>query len=143
MSGEQESTPQAGAEAATRDRDAAEAHDHRFVQSTELGEARWRQLRGKMKRIVADLSIALGDESGAFPCEDESCFDDGSCDLDFEESAIEYLGDIQSRALELATVAERFRVNLVIREKSPGGTESGPPGPSSPDCGSGAQIKSE
>jgi hypothetical protein len=98
------------------------------VQSGDLRGARWKQLRGKLKRIVADLDVALGSEDGAFPLDDESRFTNGEMDMDFEESSIEYLGDIQLKFMEGAAIAERFRYNLMVRSHDPEEPDEAPAG---------------
>ena len=93
------------------------------VQSGELDDARWKAMRAKMCTQVAALAHTLGfnlvaDETllkMGFPLEDQSRYENGEMDMDFEESSIEWIGDIELTAGEIIKVAQRFRWNLMIR----------------------------
>ncbi len=97
------------------------------VQTGELDDARWKALRADMCEVVAGIAHKLGfnlvaDENllkMGFPVEDQSRYENGEMDMDFEESAIEALGRIETKAAELAQIAQRFRWNLMVRNHDP------------------------
>lgn len=95
-----------------------------IVQSVELQASRWKKELGLMKVSVIQLLALTGtsfpadpeaENDGAFPIADLMRNDDGTCDMDFEESAIELLGKIILAGTELVETASRFRYNLQIR----------------------------
>jgi hypothetical protein len=94
-----------------------------MVQTSELDDARWKALRADMCEVVAGIAHKLGfnlvaDENllkMGFPVEDQSRYENGDMDMDFEESSIEALGRIEIKAGELAEIARRFRWNLMVR----------------------------
>jgi len=94
-------------------------------QSIDLGPDRWKSLHGDMKASILSLAALVGtrfaqtDEEqndGALPSSDLMLNEDGTADMDFEESAIETLGKVMVRAKELHDTAERFRYGLLIRD---------------------------
>jgi hypothetical protein len=94
-------------------------------QSIDLGPDRWKSLHGDMKSTVLAIAalvgtrFALSDEEqndGALSNQDLMINEDGTSDMDFEESSMETLGKIMVRAKELYDVADRFRYGLFIRE---------------------------
>lgn len=98
-----------------------------IVQSGDLEGARWSDLRSDMVSTITGIASKLGFtmipneqllEMG-FPVEDESRFDDGTLDLDFEESSIEALIKMQKDGLKFAETCGRFAHNLQIRNHEP------------------------
>lgn len=98
-----------------------------LVQSGDLEGNRWSDLRSDLVQVIVGLANKLGftmipDENLlklGFPIEDESRFDDGTLDSDFEESAIEALLKMQRDGVKFANIAARFAHNLQIRNHEP------------------------
>ena len=98
-----------------------------LVQSGDLEGNRWSDLRSDMVQVLVGLANKLGftmipDENLlklGFPIEDESRFDDGTLDTDFEESAIEALLKMQAQGVKFAGIAARFAHNLQVRNHEP------------------------
>src|SRR5262245_19085265 len=87
-------------------------------QTLDLGPDRWKSLHGDMKSNAVAIAALVGtrfpqsDEEqndGALSNQDMMLNEDGSSDMDFEESQIEILGKIMTRAKEIDDTAERFR----------------------------------
>lgn len=97
------------------------------LQSTELDEARWKHMRATMLGCVAKLAALLDVENG-LSATDELRYDDGTADLDFEESSIELLVKVEAESAELNRVAARMRWNLQIRNHDPIQAEGQPEG---------------
>lgn len=97
------------------------------VQSGDLDEARWSDLRSDLVQVLGGLCTKLGfnmipDENllkMGFPVEDNSRYDDGRLDMDFEESSIEALLKMQREGMKFASIAARFAHNLQIRNHEP------------------------
>lgn len=96
------------------------------VQSVDLEGFRWKSLHGQAKSSVLKLANLIGtnfpateDElnNGVLSNDDLMLNDDGSPDMDFEESSIETLGESIVEARKLVAILERFHHNLVIRPK--------------------------
>ncbi len=102
-----------------------------LVQSGDLEGNRWSDLRSDLVQVVVGLANKLGfncipDENLlklGFPVEDDSRFDDGTLDTDFEESAIEGLLKMQRDGVKFANIAARFAHNLQVRNHEPLQTE--------------------
>lgn len=98
-----------------------------IIQSQDLEGNRWSDLRSDMVSIIAGIATKLGftmvpsEEllKMGFPVDDDSRFDDGTLDVDFEESAIEALLKFQRDGLKFAQVSERFAHNLKVRNHEP------------------------
>lgn len=98
-----------------------------YVQTGDLDESRWSDLRSDLVQVLAGLCSKLGfnmiaDENllkMGFPVEDNSRFEDGRLDVDFEESAIEALLKMQREGLKFAEICQRFAHNLQVRNHEP------------------------
>jgi len=98
-----------------------------IIQSGDLEGNRWSDLRSDLVQVVAGLANKLGfnmlpDENLlklGFPIEDDSRFDNGLLDTDFEESSIEALLKMQKDGVKFANIAARFAHNLQIRNHEP------------------------
>lgn len=106
---------------------AAIVADSIIVQSQDLDSFRWKDLRSDMVEVFAGIGVKLGftvepNEAlldAGFPREDESRFDDGTLDIDFEETSIETLMKIAANGRKLAAIADRFAHNLKVRDHNP------------------------
>lgn len=85
------------------------------TQSVDIGPARWQYYRS----YIAGKAAALMNLIQAISEEDESRFDDGTLDPDFEETTIEQLGQVEKEAMDLVRMTNRFRQNVHIRPKDP------------------------
>jgi len=88
------------------------------VQSIELDEDRWVHMRAMLHGCAAKLAVFLDSEAG-LSMTDGLRYEDGSPNMDFEESAIELLGKIERESAEMNQVAGRMRWNLQIRSHEP------------------------
>jgi hypothetical protein len=85
------------------------------VQTVDLGPQRWIYYRSYMIGKATALANLLNGVSE----EDESRFDDGTLDADFEEANAELLGQLERECTDLLNMIVRFRHNLHIRPKDP------------------------
>jgi len=85
------------------------------VQSQELGPTRWVYYRA----YIAGKSTAIANLIGALSEDDDSRFEDGTLDVEFEETHEELLSQLEKESREQTNMIARFRHNLVQRPKDP------------------------
>lgn len=102
-------------------------------QSVDMDSYRWKAMHGSAKASLIKLISLIGtnfpateDEpnNGVLSNDDLLLNEDGTADLDFEESSIETLGEAIVESRKLTAILERFQYNLSIRPKPTEPTET-------------------
>jgi hypothetical protein len=96
-------------------------------QTLDIDTFRWKRYHGSLKAGVVKIAALVGtnfpaddneQNNGALSNDDLCENPDGSSDMDFEESSIEVLGEVEQELSRMLQTAQRFRHNLMIRPHS-------------------------